>query len=618
MLPDLPSLSRDSETACDCVCSFDRPIGTGVDDRVVLAVDASDCSGDGDLAASEACLRTVVEALSRRDADVIRTRHAGMTRAYAGRAAACLRAAGRFHEQIAFHEDRLAELTTRDPVSAAQEAMGRAGPASRLVAETGLEAAVGDAASTADVLRAHEGPTVAATRIAADPPPGATLVDRWELDTGATIRRYDGPGDTLPTYHLTPQWADFDADACATLAAAAERLLADPAGGDRAPGRAVRAVADRGDPVGSITAVLHRHTHGYGAFEHVFADDRVSDATLSAPVTANPLRVVLDGQRCRTNVRLPPAGAATLASRLRRTSGQAFSRATPVLDAAIETAAGTVRVAATTAPVSDGLGFTFRRGDPDAWTLRRLVSVGTLTAEAAGVLAVAVERGVAGLIAGGRAAGKTTALGALLWELPADSRSVLIEDTPELPAAALADAGRDVQRLRVGENTGTTASEAVHTALRLGSGALVVGEVRGAEAAALYEAMRVGAAGETVLGTIHGESPEAVRERVITDLGVPRTSFAATDLLVVLDAHRVTAIVEVTDHDGTVSFDPLFERVDGALIATGRIQRGESRLLERVARTDESYAGVKTEIDRRVDQIKTAVKTGRIGPGVCQ
>ncbi|EMA60970.1 type II secretion system protein E [Halorubrum distributum JCM 13561] len=608
---------------CRCEPTFREPVGTGVEDRVVLDVDADGCPGRGDLAASPDCLATVITTLTDRDADVIRTRHRGRERSYADRAAEILIAAGRFRERIEFHEERLAERVARDPLGAAAEAAGRAGPAKRIASETGLlsaaEELVGDAdeaESDRDLnerLRAHVGPTAATARVAAAPPPGATLVDRWTVSTGATVRLYEGDG-SLRTYHLTPPSADLGAESVATLAAARDRLLDDPRGGDRAPGRAVRAVADDDDPVADLTEVLRRHTHGYGAFEHVFADDRVSDATVTAPVAENPLRVVLDGERCRTNVRLPPEGAATLASRLRRESGRAFSRATPTLDATIESETGRVRVAAATAPASDGLSFTFRRGDPEAWTLARLVSVDTLTPAAAGLLSVAVERGVTGLVAGGRAAGKTTALGALLWELPAETRAIVIEDTPELPVDALADAGRDAQRLRVGDGAELAPADAVRTALRMGGGAISVGEVRGEEARALYEAMRVGAAGETVLGTIHGEDPAAVEERVVTDLGVARSSFAATDLIAVLDDHRVESIVEVVDQGDGVSFDPLFERTEQGLVATGRIDRGESRLIEDLAGSSESYAAVRAAVDRRSDRVRDAVRTGRIAP----
>ena len=53
------------------------------------------------------------------------------------------------------------------------------------------------------------------------------------------------------------------------------------------------------------------------------------------------------------------------------------------------------------------------------------------------------------------------------------------------------------------------------------------------EAKALYEAMRVGAVGNVVMGTIHGESAYSIWDRVVNDLGVPTTSFKATDMCIV-------------------------------------------------------------------------------------
>ncbi|MBI5177417.1 Flp pilus assembly complex ATPase component TadA [Candidatus Micrarchaeota archaeon] len=53
------------------------------------------------------------------------------------------------------------------------------------------------------------------------------------------------------------------------------------------------------------------------------------------------------------------------------------------------------------------------------------------------------------------------------------------------------------------------------------------------EAKALYEAMRVGAVGNVVMGTIHGESAYSIWDRVVNDLGVPTTSFKATDFAIV-------------------------------------------------------------------------------------
>ena len=61
--------------------------------------------------------------------------------------------------------------------------------------------------------------------------------------------------------------------------------------------------------------------------------------------------------------------------------------------------------------------------------------------------------------------------------------------------------------------------DALRTALRLGDSAIIVGEVRSVEAKVLYEAMRIGAAGNVVMGTIHADSAYAVWDRVVNDLG---------------------------------------------------------------------------------------------------
>ena len=154
----LPWIDGDTG-GCRCEPAFREPVGTGVEDRVVLDVDADDCRGRGALAASSDCLATVVTALTDRDADVIRTRHHGRERSYAGPAADLLVAAGQFRERIGFHEERLAERVVRDPFGAAREACGRAGPAKRIAAETGLLSAVEELAGGAgEVAGGHGDP----------------------------------------------------------------------------------------------------------------------------------------------------------------------------------------------------------------------------------------------------------------------------------------------------------------------------------------------------------------------------------------------------------------------------------------------------------------------------
>jgi len=588
---------------CTCASSWDGD---------TLVLDAGDCAGRGDLAVSAACRATAVRALRSADADAVVTRTGALERRYTDLAPKLLSAAADFADRIEDRED-FGPTAESDPLAAAHGAQIRGGAFARAAAASGLaDAAAGTAYAD---FRPQVGPTVSHARFA-DPPADATLNDERSLDTGAEACIYTEPGRELRRYHLSPVEAGLDAAACTTLAAARERL----AESDADPTDAVRTVAGSGQDTTSLAAVLRKHTVGYGALADFFADERVTDVFATAPVGEHPLRVRLRGETMRTNVTLPAEGAEALASRLRGASGRAFSRADPTLDATIEDVpgAGRIRAAGVTDPVSDGAGFAFRAHGREAFTLPRLVANDTLTAEAAGLLSLAVEHSAAGLVAGPRGAGKTTLLGALLWELPAATRLVAIEDTPELPLETMREHGRDAQGLRTELNGGgLSPAEAVHTALRLGDGALVVGEIRGEEAPALYEAMRVGARGDTVLGTVHGADGEAVRERVVADLGVEPAAFGATDFVVSLAPaagdHGVARVEEVVG-GADPRFEALYDAAGGELAGTGRLDRGNSRLLAELARPGERYGEVRDALAARAAFLDDLATTGRTRP----
>ncbi|GAA0653051.1 type II/IV secretion system ATPase subunit [Salarchaeum japonicum] len=588
-------LGGDTDDGCRCRPAFERD---------TLVLDATDC--DGDLATAPACRETAVRALCDRDADAVVVRGVGRDRRYDDATAALLVAAGRFVPRVRDRDARLAALAGTDPLAAAREATGRAGPVADTAAETGLAVAA-DGVDGYDAVRAFVGPRIAHARIDPDPPADAALVDSRDLPGGATARRYDTPDGR--TYHVEPPESGFGEDAYRALDRAHELLADGVVTGDRAATRAAdRATGPAAEPARHVAAVLEKHTRGYGVLDDLFADDRVTDVYASAPAAATRLRVVLDGDLLPTNVRLTSRGVDALASRVRAASGRPFSPANPTLDAVLSDvgAADRVRVAAVSEPVADGVGFAFRAHGDRRFTLPRLVETGTLTPDAAAVLSVAVERGAAVLVAGARAAGKTTFLGALLWELPADARTVVIEDAPELPVPGLQSAGRDVQALRAtadGDGAAVSTADALRTALRLGEGALAVGEVRGAEAGVLYEAMRTGAGASAVLGTIHGDGGDSVRERVVSDLGVPLNSFAATDLVVTLaDTAAGKQIVAVEEFDD--GFHALFERTPDGLVSTGRTDRGESSLVASLAAHDETYADVRADIDARTARFR--------------
>ncbi|KAB1197029.1 MULTISPECIES: type II/IV secretion system ATPase subunit [Haloferax] len=623
----------DPTADCGCTPTISTPTDRPDDETTTLVVDATDCPNTGSLATAAACRATVVETLETDDVDAVVVRTDGLERRYDDGATGLLVAAGRFAERVRFYDERLAERTRTDPLGAAHEATGRAGPIRRAAVETGLAEGADRADGYGDALRAVVGPTVARSRVDPRPPAEARLAESTTLDTGAIARRYETPRG--PVYHLDPPESSLDPVSAEALEAAHDALARGTVeAGARAPGRAVRLVADADElgssdserrsadttlPIDTLASILEKHTQGHGVLDDLFSDPRVSDVYISTPADENPIRVVVEGTSMPTNVRLAPGGAASLASRLRRVSGASFSRADPTLDTVIDAGGTSIRVAGVTAPASDGLGFAFRRHDETPLTLATLVENETLSPDAAAVCSLAVERGASILVAGARGAGKTTFLESLLWELPSDVRTVLIEDTPELPASSLRSAGRDVQALRTDTTGGPepTPQEALHAALRLGDGALAVGEVRGDEAAVLYEAMRVGANASAVLGTIHGDGAADVRERVVSDLGVPASSFAATDLVVTCqraESHRVASVEEVRSAGDDVAFETLFSHDGESTVPTGTIDRGDSVAVESLAVPGESYADVLDELDARASKLSSLARTGQTAP----
>jgi len=137
---------------------------------------------------------------------------------------------------------------------------------------------------------------------------------------------------------------------------------------------------------------------------------------------------------------------------------------------------------------------------------------------------------------------------------------------------------------------------------------MIVGEIRSLEAKVLWEAMRIGALSNVVAGTIHGESAYGVYDRVVNDLGVPSTSFKATDIVVICrrlrsadGLHTFRRIVGITEVRKNWDKDPLKEGgfIDlmsysgkkDTLEASDTFVNGESEILNRISNFVKEYSG---------------------------
>jgi type IV secretion system protein VirB11 len=129
-----------------------------------------------------------------------------------------------------------------------------------------------------------------------------------------------------------------------------------------------------------------------------------------------------------------------------------------------------------------------------------------------GMLAAAVKARKNILIAGGTSTGKTTFLNALLREIPAEQRLILIEDTPELYVRHENAVGLLAARGMLGEAQ-VNANDLLAASLRMRPDRIILGELRGEEAFAFLRAINTGHPGS--MTTVHADSPERAIEQIV-------------------------------------------------------------------------------------------------------
>lgn len=131
------------------------------------------------------------------------------------------------------------------------------------------------------------------------------------------------------------------------------------------------------------------------------------------------------------------------------------------------------------------------------------------------------------LISGGTSTGKTTFLNALLREIPAHERLILIEDTPELCVEHENHVGLIAVRGELGEAR-VTSNDLVTASLRMRPDRIILGELRGGEAFAFLRAINSGHPGS--MTTIHADTPEAAVEQLVLLVLQAGTALSRSDI----------------------------------------------------------------------------------------
>ena len=180
----------------------------------------------------------------------------------------------------------------------------------------------------------------------------------------------------------------------------------------------------------------------------------------------------------------------------------------PIIDARL---ADGSRVAVCSPPATPATAITIRRFGGRAFTIEELTASGSLPEAVVKETGAVLGAGRNLLISGGTGSGKTTLLNALVSLLPAEGRVISIEDTLELRLRRSNGLRFEARGLA---GRGVTIRDLVRHALRHRPDHIVVGEVRGAEAADLLQALNTGHGGS--LATVHANNAAAALSRLAT------------------------------------------------------------------------------------------------------
>jgi len=336
---------------------------------------------------------------------------------------------------------------------------------------------------------------------------------------------------------------------------------------------AKHAITDRQQLMDTRDAVLDELL-GYGPLQELLDRSEISEIMVNGH---QQIFIERGGRLERTNRTFDSEEhLRAVIDRMVRSSGRRVDQSSPMVDARLPDGS---RLNVVLPPLAvDGPSITIRKFTAQHLTSRDLVERGAVSIEAAAFLAHAVSQRRNIIVSGGTGTGKTTMLNVLSSHIARSERVVTVEDAVELQLE-MPNIIRLESRPANTEGAGAvTIRDLVRNSLRMRPDRIVVGEVRGAEALDMLQAMNTGHDGS--LSTLHANNPRDAIRRLETmvllggvDLplrAIREQVASAVDLIVQLtrgaDGSRfVSSITEVVGLEGeVVSTAELFHRPNGS------------------------------------------------------
>lgn len=339
---------------------------------------------------------------------------------------------------------------------------------------------------------------------------------------------------------------------------------------------------------------------GFGILDVIMNDDSITEVMVNGPD-----EIFIEQEGHVKKIEEAFENEQKLEDVIQRMVGQAgreVNQANPIVDTRLPDGS---RVNVVLPPVSlKGAIVTIRKFSKTPMTIAKLLSYGSITLEAAEFLKILVKAKYNIFISGGTGSGKTTFLNALSNYIPKDERVITIEDSAELQIEGVENlVSLETRNANAAGKGAITIRDLIKSSLRMRPERIVVGEVRGAEALDMLQAMNTGHDGS--LSTGHANSTHDMLSRLETMVlqgteGLPLEAIrqqiaSAVDIIIHLSrmrdkSRKTMEITEVVGYeDGKILLNPLFQfkesskstltRVEGVLERTENPLKNDFKLL---------------------------------------
>ncbi|GFI16430.1 putative conjugal transfer protein [Lachnospiraceae bacterium] len=333
---------------------------------------------------------------------------------------------------------------------------------------------------------------------------------------------------------------------------------------------------------------------GFGLLDQIIKDDTITEVMINGPKN---IFIEKSGKLMKLKESFESEEKLQdIIQRIVAQAGREVNQANPIVDTRLPEGS---RVNVVLPPISlKGAIVTIRKFSKEPMTVEKLIQYGSITPQIADILQLLVKAKYNIFICGGTGSGKTTFLNAISNFIPNGERVITIEDSAELQIANVDNLvsleTRNANTAGVGE---VTIRDLIKSALRMRPDRIVVGEVRGAEALDMLQAMNTGHDGS--LSTGHANSTRDMLSRLETMVltgaeGLPLDAVrqqiaSAVDIIVHLSrlrdrTRKTMEITEVVKYEkGEIKLNPLYKfEEDEASTAdkvTGTLKRTKNPLI---------------------------------------